>query len=115
MEIDFSKISVDELLEKIGAGKHIPGSGSSAALQVMVNAQLFLTVIKITLKPNKKEKYGHEWPQMQVLKEKIENVYIPQLNQLFHDDYIVFDEVITTRKLRDHLKLRKEFLTRFLR
>ncbi|UJP63824.1 ImmA/IrrE family metallo-endopeptidase [Mongoliitalea daihaiensis] len=104
MKIDFSKISVAQMLEKIGAGKHIPGSGSSAALQVMVNAQLLLTVIKITLKPNKKEKYGHEWAQMQVLKEKIENVYIPRLNQLFHDDYIVFDEVIKTRKLRDHLK-----------
>ncbi|MCF1753176.1 ImmA/IrrE family metallo-endopeptidase [Mariniradius sediminis] len=104
MDIVFSKITVAELLEKIGAGKHIPGSGSSAALQVVVNAQLLLTVIKITLKPNKKEKYGHEWAQMQILKEKIENVYIPRLNQLFHDDYIVFDEVITTRKLRDDLK-----------
>jgi formiminotetrahydrofolate cyclodeaminase len=104
MEIDFSKISVAELLEKIGAGKHIPGSGSTAALQLMVNAQLLLTVIKITLKPSRKEKYGHEWAQMLRLKGKIENEYIPRLNNLFHDDYRVFDEVINNRKVRDHLK-----------
>lgn len=104
MEIDLSKISVDELLDKIGAGMHIPGSGSTAALQAIFNAQLLLTVIKITLEPKKKEKYGQEWVQMSQLKEKIEDIYIPLLKEVFHQDYIIFDRVIKARKLRNKLR-----------
>lgn len=76
MEIDFSKITVAELLEKIGAGKPTPGSGSTAAFQLFLNVELLLTVIKVTLKPKQKEEYGHEWGQMTKLKEKIETDYI---------------------------------------
>lgn len=108
MEINLSEITVEELLEKIGAGKHIPGSGSTSALQAIINAKLLLTVIKITLKPKWKEKYGHEWVQMRQLLDKIENGYIPRLKELFHEDYKIFDEVIKTRKFRDSLKVEIE-------
>lgn len=108
MEIDLSKITVVELLEKIGAGKPTPGSGSTAALQLFVNVELLLTVIKVTLKPNQKEEYDHEWIQMYKLKEKIESDYIPRIHQLFHDDHKIFDEVIKTRNLTKSLKSKFE-------
>ena len=38
-----------ELLEKFGKGSHVPGSGSAAAFQGMLSAQLILTVISLTL------------------------------------------------------------------
>lgn len=104
MEIDLSEITVDQLLVKIGAGMHIPGSGSTAAFQSLLNAELLLTVIKITLEPKKKEKYGQEWGQMSKLKNEIEGGFINRLKELFHEDYIVFDRVIKARKLRNKLR-----------
>ncbi|WP_057937891.1 cyclodeaminase/cyclohydrolase family protein [Algoriphagus resistens] len=101
MNIDLDKISVDELLKKFGAGEHIPGSGSAAAMQVLISANLIITVIKITLDPNRKPKFESVRGTMLELKKRIEENYIPQLKQLFHQDYQVFDAVILNRKDRN--------------
>lgn len=108
MDIVFSKITVAELLEKIGAGKPTPGSGSTAVLQLFINVELLLTVIKVTLKPKQEEEYGHEWAQMLRLKEKIEKEYFPLFDQLFHEDYRIFDEVIKSRNKNKRLKYETE-------
>jgi len=103
-EINLEEISVSELLKRFGEGKAVPGSGSAAALQALINAKLILTVTKITLEPKRKEKYGKEWSTMLKLKEKIENQTIPKLIELFHEDYKAFDGVILNRTSRDNYR-----------
>ena len=48
METDLLEKTVNELMEKFGAGNHKPGSGSAAAFQGMVSAKLISTVISLT-------------------------------------------------------------------
>nr|WP_259069123.1 cyclodeaminase/cyclohydrolase family protein [Mucilaginibacter sp. X4EP1]MCS3814511.1 formiminotetrahydrofolate cyclodeaminase [Mucilaginibacter sp. X4EP1] len=42
--------TTEELLQKFGSGEHKPGSGSAAAFQGLLSAQLILTVIDLSKK-----------------------------------------------------------------
>ena len=48
MQLDFSQLTVNQLLDKLGKGGHKPGSGSAAALQGMISSKLVQTVIIIS-------------------------------------------------------------------
>ncbi len=108
MNFDLDKITVNDLLNKFGEGKAIPGSGSAAALQAIINANLILTVIKLTLEPKREEKFGSVKGQMEDLKKRIESKFIPRLLELFHEDYQVFDSVVENRKARDQYRVSNE-------
>jgi formiminotetrahydrofolate cyclodeaminase len=101
-------LPANQLLEKFGAGNHVPGSGSAAALSGILAAKLCLAVAKLTLR---KLDYEGVSPEMNFIKEKLEKLE-PILYSAFQKDSEVFDEVIIARRSRDKEtdpKKRKQF------
>lgn len=94
-------IPAGKLLEKFGAGRHIPGSGSAAALKGMLATQLLITVIELT---KEKKKYKAIFPQLNEMNDRINRRIFPELKKLFHKDAIQFDKVIKAREERDNNK-----------
>lgn len=101
MEKALLDISTVELLDKFGAGKHKPGSGSAAAFQAMIASKLLITVIGITNRPSLQEKYSDFLPTLLKYLEALETRIFPQLCELFTNDAIEFDRAIELRTLRN--------------
>jgi len=91
-------LKLDDLLQKYGEGRHIPGSGSAAALQGLLAARLVATVAKISLK---REVSPANARQFRYIDHQIATVHLPILSKLFDDDIRVFDEVYRLRMSRD--------------
>jgi Zn-dependent peptidase ImmA (M78 family)/formiminotetrahydrofolate cyclodeaminase len=94
-------ISTVELLEKFGAGKHKPGSGSAAAFQAMIAAKLLTTVISLTDRPNYRQRFSAVLPTLLAHADNLDNRIFPQLCELFTNDAIEFDKAIALRILRN--------------
>jgi formiminotetrahydrofolate cyclodeaminase len=88
----------NRLLAEFGAGNHVPGAGSAAALSGMLACKLCLTVIKLT---KKKKSYSSVWLQIGLIELEIVETLEPILDQAFQKDTKVFDEVIIARLERD--------------
>ena len=101
MDKDFLKIPTGELLEKFGAGNHKPGSGSAAALEGMLAAQLIQTVIRLTTDERRKGVYEAHIERFLKINSEIENRIYPALTKLFRQDSDEFDKVIEARAARD--------------
>ncbi|MDI5888589.1 cyclodeaminase/cyclohydrolase family protein [Flavobacterium yafengii] len=97
MELDFSKITVNELLEALGKGGHKPGSGSAAALQGMISAKLAQTVIAISSRKKYYETYKSVLPKLSEMSADIENNILPKLADFFQQDAYYFDKAIKAR------------------
>lgn len=104
METDLLNKSVNELMEKFGAGNHKPGSGSAAAFQGMVSAKLISTVISLTADEKRKHLYSSCIPVLLDFHKEIEDRIYPQLADLFKKDSIQFDKTIKSRIARDQEK-----------
>lgn len=99
-------ISANELLAKFGAGGHKPGSGSAAALQGLLSAQLMRTVIELTLDHRRRAPYAQHLPRLNEIKTRIERAHYPALERLLYEDAAQFDKVISFRQLaRDETDL----------
>lgn len=92
------------LLKKFGAGEHKPGSGSAAALQGMLSAQLILTVISLTTEPKRRTIYQDFFDETTKAATEINDRIYPQLYALFHEDSALFDKAIKMRVARDEEK-----------
>lgn len=90
-----------ELLAKFGAGNHKPGSGSAAALQGMLSAQLIQTVIELTSDKKRRRHYKDQLPKLQRIADEVRDRVYPALCELFQQDSEVFDQVIQLRDARD--------------
>jgi len=101
MEKALLNISTLELLDKFGAGKHKPGSGSAAAFQAMIASKLLITVIGITNRPTLQKKYNSFLPTLLKYLNDLESRIFPQLSELFINDAIEFDRAIELRTLRN--------------
>lgn len=86
------------LLEKFGAGKHAPGSGSAAALLGLLSAEMILTVGRLTVL---KKEYQANHAAIKTACHRVETIAIPTLTELFQKDSEVFDRVIAARRARD--------------
>lgn len=104
MEINLLEITIDKLLEKFGAGKHKPGSGSAAALHGMLSSKLLTTVISLTNVPKRQNKYEKVLPTLLKMDAKIQERIFPELTRLFQEDAVQFDRAITARIERDDEK-----------
>lgn len=100
MEKALLDISTLELLEKFGAGKHKPGSGSAAAFQAMIASKLLVTVIGITNRDCYQKIYNNSLPTLLNYLDDLETRIFPQLSELFTNDAIEFDKAIELRNLR---------------
>lgn len=105
-------LKLDDLLQKYGEGKHIPGSGSAAALQGLLAARLVATVVKISLSKNISPRITK---QFRYIDHQIATIHLPELSKLFDEDITEFNEVYSLRKLRDattDAKKRKNIISR---
>lgn len=100
--INLLDITVRKLLKKFGKGNHEPGSGSAAAFHGLLSSHLLVTVVSITLEPDKIKYYREIEKQLNSYKKTLENNIIPRLEELFEEDSIQFDKVIKFRGLRDY-------------
>jgi formiminotetrahydrofolate cyclodeaminase len=102
-EFDFLKLPTNELLEKFGQGKHIPGSGSAAAFSGLLAVELMKTVCKLTLN-RQEDKYVAEKLEFEFILKKLEDDTKPKLLELFQKDISVFNDVSNFRHQRDQAK-----------
>ena len=93
--------SVNELMDKFGAGNHKPGSGSAAAFQGMVSAKLILTVISLTAEEKRRHLYSGYINELLEYHDDIKKRIYPELSKLFQSDSIQFDKTITLRIKRN--------------
>jgi Zn-dependent peptidase ImmA (M78 family)/formiminotetrahydrofolate cyclodeaminase len=101
-------VSVRDILEKFGAGKHTPGSGSAAALNGLLSCKLLLTVLDLTLDPKRVKRYSEHKARFEEIKTSISNRLVPRLEYLFVEDSNLFDNTIRLRKERDTATSQKE-------
>lgn len=101
MNIDLLELPTKDLLEKIGAGNHKPGSGSAAALNGILSCKLILTVIELSLDPKRAKFYGKHSNEFNLIKSKIKESIGPRLEVLFKEDAVQFDKAIQKRIERD--------------
>jgi methenyltetrahydrofolate cyclohydrolase len=95
---DYLTLPARELLEEYGAGSHVPGSGSAAALSALIAVELMTTVCKPTLK---KLNYKKSHRTMEYIRGRIEKEFKPRLIELFKQDIEAFNKVSVYRTLRD--------------
>ncbi|MFG6685039.1 cyclodeaminase/cyclohydrolase family protein [Mariniflexile sp. HNIBRBA6329] len=104
MSLNLLERTVNDLMEKFGAGNHKPGSGSAAAFQGMVSAKLISTVISLCADEKRKHLYSHCIFELLDFQEQIENRIYPELADKFQFDSEQFDKTINLRKARDNEK-----------
>jgi len=102
-ELDFLTLPANELLEKFGQGRHIPGSGSAAAFSGLLAIELMKTVCKLTIS-RQAEKYISVRREFNIILEMLENESKPKLVSLFEKDITVFNEVSHFRVQRNQAK-----------
>ncbi|MEX2347932.1 MAG: cyclodeaminase/cyclohydrolase family protein [Balneolaceae bacterium] len=106
MEKDLLKLSIEDLLDKLGAGSHKPGSGSAAAMLGLISCKMTQTVIKLSLE---RKKYKHIHEALEKIAKDIKRDIEPVLKDALQEDAIQFDRVIKARRERDNEKdLRKK-------
>ena len=101
-------LPTSELLDKIGAGNHKPGSGSAAALNSILSCKLILTVTELTLD---KVRYKETHAECKKIQDHIRNKIGPELEYLFQEDSEQFDKTInkrTERNLAANQKLKNQ-------
>ncbi len=98
------ELSANNLLDEFGAGGHKPGSGSAAALEGLLSAQLQKTVIDLTLPKSDDRRYAKYLSKLAEIRSRIENELIPTLKKLLQEDADQFGEVIASRKVRNARK-----------
>ncbi len=97
MQLDFSQLTVNQLLDKLGKGGHKPGSGSAAALQGMISSKLVQTVIIISNRKKYQEIYKAVLPKLLQMSQEIDDDIFPRLADAFHQDAFYFDKAIQAR------------------
>jgi formiminotetrahydrofolate cyclodeaminase len=102
MNSKLMELPAEKLLEKFGVGSHIPGSGSAAALQGMLSAQLILTVINLTSEEKRGNTYQSILPQLREMASAIKDRIYPILQTLFQQDSEQFHSAIQLRVARDN-------------
>lgn len=95
---DYLELPTSQLLEAYGAGSHIPGSGSAAALSALIAIELMRTVCKLTLQ---KPRYRAVHKELELIATRLETDHKPRLRQLFSEDIRVFNDVSVNRIRRD--------------
>jgi len=101
MQEKLLQLPTEQLLEKIGAGNHKPGSGSAAALNAILSCKLLLTVIELTLDEKRRINYQECLEECKRIKIDINTRIGPELEDLFQKDSDQFDRAITRRRERD--------------
>lgn len=101
MSEELLDIPAGRLLEKFGAGSHKPGSGSAAALQGMLAAQLIRTVVNLTCEDKRRERFAEWLGRLEEIDREIHQRIYPALERLVYEDSAQFDKVIRLRAQRD--------------
>ncbi len=95
------QLSATEMLEEIGKGDGMPGSGCVSAISAAAGAQLLVSVCKLTLQ---KPKYQAVHGEIEKIREELEGEYIPKLMDMFSKDIEIVERLFEIRGLRDKEK-----------
>ena len=98
------ELETNKLLKKFGSGNHKPGSGSAVAFHGLLSANLIHTVIVLTTEEKRKKIYGPFFMELKQFDFEITTHIIPELERLFEEDSLLFDQVIKLRNKRDEEK-----------
>lgn len=90
-----------ELLRKFGLGGHKPGSGSAAAFQGLLSAQLIRTVISLTNEEKRRPQFSQWLPELLRMNSEIEDRVYRELEKWCQEDSVQFDITIKLRTARD--------------
>lgn len=101
MKEDLLGIEARDLLKKFGAGGHVPGSGSAAALLGLISLQLCRTGIALT---SGRPGYEQSAPQIEFYEPRLAELD-DVLEDFFQQDSDVFDQVIQLRNQRDRTEV----------
>lgn len=101
MDTDLIGLPTNILLKKFGAGDHKPGSGSAAALQGLLAADLIKTVISLTTDAKRRSNYIEVIPSLNKILSEIDDRIYKDLQKLFQSDSEQFEKTISARKARD--------------
>ena len=99
MAKDLLDYTINELLEKFGAGSHKPGSGSAAAMLGLIACKMTQTVIQLTVS---RSKYKSSSYRLTEIKDEIKEDIEPVLKEALNEDSAQFDKVIRARIARDN-------------
>lgn len=102
---DYLEFPANQLLEAYGAGSHIPGSGSAAALSALLAIELLATVCKLTLQ---KPRYSKVHKEFRVILDTLETEHKSKVRSLFAEDIASFNAVSKNRILRDGAVTKKD-------
>lgn len=91
-------LSFNELMEQIGKGRGMTGSGTVAALSAVASAELLVSICKLTLA---KERYDAIKATVTNLQQKLESESIPELKRIMQEDAQVVGQMIKNRVMRD--------------
>lgn len=91
-------LPTDQLLSRFGEGRHIPGSGSAAALTGLVGCKLLQTVISLS---HARDQYQGVRAQLTLANQDLLAEIEPKLMAAVDEDSIQFEKVITARRVRD--------------
>lgn len=94
------ELPLKELLVKIGKGKHVPGSGSVAALNGLLSCELIATVLSLTLRPNTLKSRKSFEDQFKEIILDVETNIKPSLEILFQQDSDEFNQLMEVRFAR---------------
>lgn len=92
------QLPVTDMLEELGKGKGMPGSGCVSAFTAISGTQLLLSVCKLTVE---KEKYVAVHDEIMKIKEELEDEFIPKLMDICGNDISIVEKMFHVRHLRD--------------
>jgi formiminotetrahydrofolate cyclodeaminase len=95
---NFLELPTYELLEKFGAGRHKPGSGSAAALLGLVACKMMQTVIIAT---QRKARYRANYPQLDFVNSVLTQEHEQFFREAVQNDSVQFDRVHQARLARN--------------
>ena len=95
----------DQLLDRFGAGRASPGSGSASALLALLAAKMELTVCEISLS---KQATKANWSDFEFIRREVSEVIEPELRELFEKDARDFEMVVKLRRQRNSARTRNE-------
>ena len=88
-------------MNRFGAGRASPGSGSASALLALLAAKMELTVCEIS---SGKEECSENRTDFEFIRNEIFDKIEPNLKQLFEDDARDFERVVELRKARNRAR-----------
>ena len=100
MNKQYETLRVNELLNELGKGEGMSGSGGAAALSALMGAELLVSVCRITLQ---KEQYVEVHEEIRDVLRSLTEVHAPMLKTLMQQDVDAVRTLVKENEITDEL------------